>query len=123
MYHRRGDVFQKLFEFEKAMEYKNRALSIAIDLGNAFRGLCSYHKAIGFYKRCLSVAKGLSGKTIRWSLESIAYSNLGHAFDFLGDYKGFTLALPKRGETSLERQKRTEVLATFFRALEISEKP
>ena len=86
VYHRRGDVFQKLGEFEKAMEYKNRALSIAIDLGekplegyacyglgNAFRGLCSYDKAIGFYKRCLSVAKGLADKSIRWSLEGIAY--------------------------------------------------
>ena len=100
VYHRRGDVFQKLGEFEKAMEYKNRALSIAIDLGekplegyayyglgNAFRGLCSYDKAIGFYKRCLRVAKGLADKTIRRSLEGIACSNLGHAFDCLGDYK------------------------------------
>ena len=100
VYHRRGDVFQKLGEFEKAMEYKNRALSIAIDLGekplegyayyglgNAFRGLCSYDKAIGFYKRCLRVAKGLADKTVRMSLEGIACSNLGHAFDCLGDYK------------------------------------
>ena len=99
-YQRRGDVFQKLCKFEKAREYQNRALSIAIDLGekplegyayyglgNAFRGLCSYDKAIGFYKRCLRVAKGLADKTIRRSLEGIACSNLGHAFDCLGDYK------------------------------------
>ena len=100
VYQRRGDVFQKLCKFEKAREYQNRALSIAIDLGekplegyayyglgNAFRGLCSYDKAIGFYKRCLRVAKGLADKTIRRSLEGIACSNLGHAFDCLGDYK------------------------------------
>ena len=99
-YQRRGDVFQKLCKFEKAREYQNRALSIAIDLGekplegyayyglgNAFRGLCSYDKAIGFYKRCLRVAKGLADKTIRRSLEGIACSNLGRAFDCLGDYK------------------------------------
>ena len=100
MYQRRGDAFQKLGKFKEAMEYQNRALSIAIDLGekplegyaynglgNAFRGLCSYDEAKSFYNRCLSVAKGLADKTISMSLEAIAYSNLGHVFDFLGDYK------------------------------------
>ena len=95
-----GDVFQELCNFEKAIEYQNRALSIAIDLGekpleasayyslgNVFRGLCSYDKAIGFYNRCLRVAKGLASKTIGRPLEVVACSNLGHAFDCLGEYK------------------------------------
>ena len=95
-----GDVFQELCNFEKAIEYQNRALSIAIDLGekhlegsayyglgNVFRGLCSYDKAIGFYNRCLRVAKGLASKTIGRPLEGVACSNLGHAFDCLGEYK------------------------------------
>ena len=138
MYQCLGDVFQKLGNFEKAIEYQNRPLSVAIELGekpvegmasyglgNAFRGLCGYKKAIGFYNRCLTVAKGLANKEISRTLEGVALSNLGHAFDCLGDYK--QAEIYHRLHLSIAKDKSGEGdaytgLGNVFRALEISKK-
>ena len=85
-----------LGDFKKAIEYHERRLKIAIEVGgmdgegksysnpgNAYHCLGEFYKAIEYHERHLKIAKevgDVGGK-------GTSYSNLGRAYCRLGDFK------------------------------------
>ena len=91
-----GNVFHGLGDFKTAMEYHERHLKIAKELGNkvgegisygnlgnVFHGLGDFKTAMEYHERDLKIAKELGDK----AGEGMSYGNLGNAFGGLGDFK------------------------------------
>ena len=96
MYANLGNAHHCLGNFKTAIDYYERYLQIAKQLGDisgegkAYNNLGNTHRCLGYYKtaidyhlRHLRTAKGLADR----SGERMAYCNLGSAHDCLGDFK------------------------------------
>ena len=83
-------------DFKKAIEYHERHLSIAREvgdragegksygnLGNAYHSLGDFKKAIEYYQRHLSIARKVGDR----AGEGQSYGNLGNAYHSLGDFE------------------------------------
>ena len=88
-------MYSCLGDYEKEIEFHQRSLSIAKEiggkdtegkaysnLGSAYYSLDDYEKAIEFYQQSLSIAKEIGDK----DSEGKAYTNLGMAYRSLCDY-------------------------------------
>ena len=88
-------MYESLGNYEKAIEFHQRSLSIAkeigekgsegaayTNLGNAYHSLGDYKTAIEFHQQSLSIAKEIGEK----GSEGAAYTNLGSAYHSLGIY-------------------------------------
>ena len=91
-----GNAHQSLGDFKTAIDYHERHLKIAKELGdksgegraygnlgNAHQSLGDFKTAIDYHERQLKIAKELGAK----SGEARAYRNLGNAHQSLGDFK------------------------------------
>ncbi|XP_044170336.1 tetratricopeptide repeat protein 28-like, partial [Acropora millepora] len=91
-----GTVYQSLGDFRKAIEYHEKHLEIAIEvggrvgegnaygnLGNAYRSLGDFRKAIECHEKHLEIAKEVSDPVG----EGSAYGGLGNVFQSLGDFR------------------------------------
>ena len=91
-----GNAYASLGDFKKAIEYHERHLKIAkevgdvageggayCNLGNDYGSLGDFKKAIAYHERCLKIAKEV-GEVAE---EGKTYGNLGNAYDRLGDFK------------------------------------
>ena len=91
-----GNAYDSLGNFQKAMEYHEKDLKIAKEvgdrsgegraygnLGNAYHGLGNFQKATDYYEKDLKIAKEEGDR----SGESRAYSNLGNAYQSLGNFQ------------------------------------
>jgi len=95
-YKQLGDAQYNLHEFRKAIDYYERSLKIAkqigdkpgegaayCNLGCAYYSLGDFKKAIDYHKRDLKITKELGNRTEEGSI----YGNLGSAYQNLGDFK------------------------------------
>ncbi|KAL9965084.1 hypothetical protein ACROYT_G028829 [Oculina patagonica] len=91
-----GNAYYSIGDFKKAIEYHERHLKLAkqvgdtagegrayTNLGNAYHSLGDFKKAIEYHERHLKIAKEV-GDTAG---EGRAYGNLGIAYSRLGDFK------------------------------------
>ena len=91
-----GNAYQSLGDLKTAIDYQERALKIAKEvgskvgegnaygnLGNAYQSLGDFKTAIDYHERHLKIAKELGNKVG----EGNAYGNLGNAYKSLGDLK------------------------------------
>ncbi|MCA6582711.1 MAG: CHAT domain-containing protein [Pseudanabaena sp. M34BS1SP1A06MG] len=92
-----GDVCRSVGEYQKAIEYFQKALDLAEEfsnnyffkiqllnkLGFTYHSLGEYNKAINFYGKAILLARQSNYKV--GEAESLAYSS--YAYNFLGDYK------------------------------------
>ena len=91
-----GNAYQSLGDLKKAIDYHERDLNIAKEvgdrseegfaygsLGNAYHSLGDFKKAIDYHERDLKIAKEVGDR----SGEGMAYANLGNAYHSLGDFK------------------------------------
>ena len=91
-----GYAYHSLGDFKTAIDYHERHLKIAQELGdrsgegqayfnvgNAHHSLGNFKTATDFYKLCIKIAKELNDE----SLAGKAYCNLGNAHHSLGDFK------------------------------------
>ena len=91
-----GGVFESLGEYQKAKEYKEKAIAIATEigdrdgegarygnLGTVFESLGEYQKAKEYYEKSLAIAIEIGDR----HGEGITYGNLGCVFEFLGEYQ------------------------------------
>ena len=89
-------MYESLGNYEKAIEFHQRSLSIAkeigekgsegaayTNLGNAYHSLGDYKKAIEFHQQSLSIAKEIGEK----GSKAAAYTNLGSVYHSLADYQ------------------------------------
>ncbi len=94
-----GDIYYKLGEFRKSIEYQTKGLEIAVitgnltgessfsnNLGNAYAQLGEYHKAMEHHKRAVYTME-ISEERENIFPKSAYYLNLGNAYGFLGDYR------------------------------------
>ncbi|XP_044170811.1 tetratricopeptide repeat protein 28-like, partial [Acropora millepora] len=85
-----------LGDYRKAIEYHEKHLKIATEigdrggegraygnLGNAYQSLGDYRKAIEYHEKCLKIAIEIGDR----GGEGRAYGNLGNAYRSLGDYR------------------------------------
>ena len=85
-----------LGDYRKAIEYHEKHLKIAIEigdrggegraygnLGNAYQSLGDYRKAIEYYEKHLKIAIEIGDR----GGEGRAYGSLGNAYQSLGDYR------------------------------------
>ena len=83
-------------DFHKAIEYHEKYLKIAIEigdldgkgrasggLGNAYDSLGDFRKAIEYHENALKIAKEIDDQ----EGEGVAYGNLGNAFFSLADFR------------------------------------
>ena len=88
-------MFDSLGEYRKAKEYHEKALAIAIEIGNrygeettytnlgsVFGSLGEYHKAKEYHEKALAIAVEIGDK----NGEGTRYGNLGSVFHSLGEY-------------------------------------
>ena len=91
-----GIAYDSLGDFKKAIEYHERRLKIANEvgdkvgegraygnLGNSCHSLGDFKKAIEYHERDLKIAKEVRDR----AGEGRSYGNLGNAYDSLGDFK------------------------------------
>ncbi|KAL9963813.1 hypothetical protein ACROYT_G027358 [Oculina patagonica] len=91
-----SNTYYSLGDFKKAIEYHERHLKIAKEvgdragegksygnLGNAYRSLGDFKKAIEYHERDLKIAKEVGDR----AGEGKSYCNLGNAYFSLGDFK------------------------------------
>ena len=91
-----GQIFYKLSDFKKAIEFHENSLKIAKEIGdkagestcyknlcNAYQSLGDFRKAIEFHENSLKIFKEIGDK----AGESKCYGNLGNAYQSLGDFK------------------------------------
>ena len=91
-----GTVFYSLEEYQKAKEYHEKALAIAIEigdshgegrilgnLGSVFHSLGEYQKAKEYYEKALAIAIEIGDR----NGERTTYGNLGSVFHSLGEYQ------------------------------------
>ncbi|XP_044183534.1 tetratricopeptide repeat protein 28-like, partial [Acropora millepora] len=91
-----GNAYHSLGEYKKAIEYHEKDLKIAKEigdragegraygnLGNAYDSLGDYQKAINYHEKDLKIAKEIGDR----AGEGGAYGNLGIAYRSLGDYQ------------------------------------
>ncbi|CAH3159586.1 unnamed protein product [Pocillopora meandrina] len=91
-----GNAYQSLGQFKTAIQYHQRHLEIAKEvgdktgegrgygnLGNAYEGLGQFKTAIQYHQRHLEIAKEVGDK----AGEGRGYGNLGHAYKGLGQFK------------------------------------
>ena len=91
-----GRDFYLLDDFKKAIEYQEKQLKTAIEigdrdgegaaygnLGNAFHSLSDYRKAIEYHEKALKIAIEIGDR----GGQGRAYGNLGSAFQSLSDYR------------------------------------
>jgi len=91
-----GNCYHSLADFKLAIEYHQRDLNIAIELGykagvarakcnlgNAFHSLGNFKQAIECHKEGLAIDKDLGDR----AGEGRSYSNIGIAYSGLGDFK------------------------------------
>ena len=96
VYIRHGRDFQSLGDYPKAIEYHEKHLKIAIELGdrgeegraygnlgNAYQLLGEYQKAIEYHEKHLKIATEIGDR----GGEGGAKGNLGNAYQSLGDYR------------------------------------
>ena len=96
VYIRHGRDFQLLGDNKKAIEYLEKQLKIAIEIGdqsgeggaygnigNAYQSLGDYRKAIQYHEKHLKIATEISDR----GGEGGAYGNLGNAYQSVGDYR------------------------------------
>ncbi|XP_044169311.1 tetratricopeptide repeat protein 28-like, partial [Acropora millepora] len=89
-------AYKSLGDYRKAIEYHEKHLKIAIEigdrgvqgrangnLGNAYRSLGDYRKAIEYHEKDLKIAIEIGDR----GGEGGAYGNLGNAYRSLGDYR------------------------------------
>ena len=89
-------IEKSLGDYRKAIEYHEKLLKIAIEigdragegaaygnLGNAYQSLGDYRKAIEYHEKDLKIAIEISDR----AGEGGAYGNLGNAYKSLGDYR------------------------------------
>ena len=89
-------AYQSLSDYRKAIEYHEKHLKIALEigdltgeggayanLGNAYQSLGDYRKAIEYHEKHLKIALEIGDLTG----EGRAYANLGNAYQSLGDYR------------------------------------
>ncbi len=89
-------IFYSISDFKKAIEYYERSLEIAKEigdkagesicyagLGTAYHDLGDFKKAIEYYERSLEIFKEIGNK----AGESTCYTGLGNAYLNLGDFK------------------------------------
>ena len=89
-------MFQSLGEYQKAKEYHEKALAIAIEIGDrrregtaygnlgvVFASLGEYQKAKEYYEKALAIAIEIGDRNI----EGTVYGNLGTVFDCFGKYQ------------------------------------
>jgi tetratricopeptide (TPR) repeat protein len=90
-----GLTYDSLSQYQKAIEFQNKALKIVTligdkqgegkaygNLGVAYYSLGDYQKAIEYYNKALQIALQIGNK----KGEGNAYNNLGNAYYSLGDY-------------------------------------
>ena len=83
-------------DFQQAIQYHQKRLQIAKDLGdragegraygnlgNAYQPLGDFQKAIQYHQKCLQIAKDLGDR----GGQGNAYGNLGNAYQSLGDFQ------------------------------------
>ena len=91
-----GQIFYKLSDFKKAIEFHENSLKIAKEIGDkagesacytnlgvAYDSLGDFRKAIEFHENSLKIKKEIGDKAD----ESKCYTNLGVAYHSLGDFK------------------------------------
>ena len=91
-----GNAYQSLGDFKTAIDYHERHLKIAKEvgnkvgegsaynsLGNAYQDLGDFKTAIDYHERHLQIAKEVGNKVG----EGSAYGSLGNAYQGLGDFK------------------------------------
>ena len=106
-----GKDFYLLDDFKKAIEYREKQLKTAIEigdrdgqgaaygnLGNVFHSLSDYRKAIEYYDKALKIAIEIGDR----GGEGRAYGNLGSAFQSLGEYRKATEYFDKALKTAME---------------------
>ena len=89
-------TYASLGDYQKAIEYHEKHLKIAIEigdragegraygnLGNAYHSLGDYRKALEYHEKRLKIAKEIGDR----AGEGEAYGNLGNAYHSLGDYR------------------------------------
>ena len=89
-------AFSSLGDYRKAIEYHERHLKIAKEigdqggegiaygsLGNAYQSLGDYRKAIEYHEKHLKIRREIGDQ----GGEGIAYGSLGNAYQSLGDYR------------------------------------
>ena len=97
-----GNAYRSQGNFQLAIEYHNKHLSISKELGkrgregraygnlgNDYDSLGDYQQAIEYHNKHLSIAKELGQR----SGEGRAYGNLGCTYKSLGDFKVIPLKL------------------------------
>ena len=96
VYIRQGKDFQLLRDYRKAIEYHEKRLKIATEigdrgeqggaygnLGNAYNSTGDYRKAIEYHEKHLKIAIEIGDR----GGQGRAYGNLGNAYQSLGDYR------------------------------------
>ena len=91
-----GNAYRSLGDFRKAIEYHEKHLEIAIEvgnrvgegsthgnLGNAYWSLGDFRKAIEYHEKHLEIAIEVAHRVG----EGIAYGGLGNAYQSLGDFR------------------------------------
>ena len=91
-----GRDFQSLGDYQKAIEYQEKQLKAAIEIGDrdgegtacgnlgiAYQSLGDYRKAIEYLEKHLKIAIEIGDR----SGEGTAYGNLGNAYQSLSDYR------------------------------------
>ena len=95
-YDKIGIAYERLGNFQKAIEYHERDLKIAIEVGDRFNegwaycnlgkvylNLGNFQKAIKYHEKHLEIAKEVDDR----SGEGSAYGNLGNVYQFLGNFE------------------------------------
>ena len=91
-----GTFYNLLGDFQHAIEYHQKHLRIAKEvgdwagegsaygnLGNAYQSLGDFQKAIGYHQKDIQIAKDMGDR----AGEGGAYGNLGNAYQSLGDFQ------------------------------------